>query len=793
MRTTRRRIVALALSLAACARDSGPTDPGGIPTADAKAWSDPTTWPGGVVPVQGDSVVIPEGTTVRLDVSPPALQSLTINGALVFGNTDITLTAGWIVVVGALQAGTEVAPYTHRALITLTGTGTPTSPDVFGMGNKVLGVGGRIELHGHARKGWTHLSQTAAAGATSIELVSNPGWKAGDRLVLASSDYSPDKTDEVVVASVSGRTVTLAAPLKYEHYGQVVTVSGVTVDERAEVGLLTRNITIQGDTGSTPGYGGHIIVLQGATAHIEGVELFQMGQRGQLARYPMHWHMAGDVSGQYFRNNSVWRTFNRCVTVHGSDNSVVENNVCYDHTGHGYFLEDGAETGNLIQGNLGLSSRVPSGTDRLLGSDSRPATFWITNPDNTFRGNVAAGSRGFGFWCAFPAAPTGLSVGQPDLPRTTPLREFSGNVAHSNNSGGLNVDDGPMLDGNTETTNYAPRVNPAAQSDPVTADFTGFRAYKHSGRAVWLRGRNLRLSNALLADNAIGATFAANETYVTNTTFIGQSGTITKLPSQTVLRGYEFYDGRVWADGVKFINYTAATTVPASALGYNRNNAFPIDPENYAGGLTFINANQVYLEDAHADKDGDKAAVFLDQGGSVTGTAGRWVAANTPILLSGACTYRQAWNAHVCTNRFVNLAVNTSASDAIAPLTVTRDDAVSLALSGTGNGTTHAAFTGIPGRSYTLQWSGATPVNPRFYLNSAVAGDGVVLTFPYPAAPSKIQRDYWDGNPVTAAASAAEVASGAGDKYYYDAGAGTLTIRLVAMTGRDWATLFVRP
>jgi cell migration-inducing and hyaluronan-binding protein len=782
-----------ALAVAACSPESSPTDPGGIPTGSAKAWSDPATWPSGAVPVQGDSVVIPEGTTVRLDVSPPALQSLTVRGSLVFANIDLSVTTGWFVVIGALQIGTESSPYTHRAVITLTGTGAANNPNVYGMGNKMLGVSGRVEIHGQTRKGWTRLSQTAAVGATTIELVTNPGWKAGDRLVLASSDYSPDKTDEVVISSVSGRTLTLSAPLKYEHYGEIVTVNGVTVDERAEVGLLSRNITIQGDTGSTPGYGGHVMILGGATAHIEGVELYQMGQRGQLARYPMHWHMAGDVSGQYFRNSSVWRTFNRCVTVHGSDNAVVQNNVCYDHTGHGYFMEDGAETGNLIEGNLGLSARVPTGTDRLLGSDSRPATFWITNPDNTIRGNVAAGSKGFGFWCAFPASPTGLSVGEPNLPRTTPLREFSGNVAHSNNSGGLNVDDGPMLDGNTETTNYSPRLDPAAQSDPVVADFTGFRAYKHFGRAVWLRGSHLKLSNALLADNAIGATFAANETYVTNSTFIGQSGATTKLPSATVLRGYEFYDGRVWADNVKFINYTAATTVPASALGYNRNNAFPIDPQNYAGTLTFINANQVYLEDAHADKDGDKAAVFLDQSGAVTGSAGRWVAANTPLLLSNACTYRAAWNAHVCTNRFVNLSVNSSAGEVIAPLTVVRDDAASLALSGTGNATAHAAFTGIPGRSYTVQWSGATPSNPRFYLNSAVAGDGVVLTFAYPAAPSKIQRDYWDGNPVTAAASAAEVTSGAGDKYYYDSGAGTLTIRLVAMPNRDWATLFVRP
>ncbi|MDZ4863397.1 MAG: G8 domain-containing protein [Gemmatimonadota bacterium] len=795
MRQLSRRhgLTGLALVLAACnAADKSPTGPGGPPAGSLQNWSDPATWPSGQVPVTGDSVVIPAGLRVRLDTSPPALHSLTIAGDLVFGSQDISLTTGWILLDGLLQVGSEQSRYTHRALITL--TGTTGNPSVSGMGNKVLGVNGTIELHGESRAGWTQLSQTAAAGATTIDLAQNLGWRIGDRIALASSDYNQDKVEEAVVAAVSGVHLTLAAPLRYSHYGQVLTINGTALDERAEVGLLSRNITIQGDTGTTPGYGGHIMVMAGATAHIEGVELFQMGQRGLLARYPMHWHVAGDVTGQYFRNNSVWRTFNRCVTIHGSDNATVKDNVCYDHTGHGYFLEDGAESGNLIEHNLGFFCRVPQGADRLLASDSRPATFWLTNPDNTVRGNHAAGSRGFGFWYAFPAAPTGLSVGQPDLPRTTPLREFSGNVAHSNHSGGLNVDDGPKMDGTTEVTSYAPRIDPASSSAAVEANFTGFLGYKHYGRAVWFRGDSLTLSNSILADNAIGATFAASNTRVINTLFIGQSGAIAALPSSTVLRGYEFYDGRVWADQVTFVNYTAATTVPASALGYNRTNAFPIDPLNFGGRMTFVNANEAYLENPLADKDGDKAAAFLDQNGDITGTAGRWVVANSPILVTGACTFRSSWNAHVCSNRFANLSFNSSTGEAVTPATIQRDDAVALQITGTGGGTTHGAMTAIPGRAYSVQWTAAAPASPNFYLNSAAAGDVVSLAIPYASAPSRIIRDYYSGNPMSATASKAVLdASTAGDLYYYDTGTTTLYLKFVVMAGRDWATLFVRP
>ncbi|MEO8635797.1 MAG: G8 domain-containing protein [Gemmatimonadales bacterium] len=792
-RSGHRGLAGLILLIAACsAGEKSPTGPGGPPPGTLQRWSDPATWPSGQVPVAGDSVVIPAGLQVMLDTSPPPLHSLTIAGELYFGNNDITLTTGWILVDGRLQAGTEQARYTRRALITL--TGTTGNPSVMGMGNKVLGVNGTLELHGESRSGWTQLSQTAAVGATTIDLAQNLKWRVGDRIVLASGDYNQDKVDEAVIVAVSGVHLTLAAPLRYSHYGQVLTINGTPVDERAEVGLLTRNITIRGDTGTTPGYGGHIMVMSGARAHVEGIELFQMGQRGLLARYPMHWHVAGDVSGQYFRNNAVWRTFNRCVTIHGSDNATVQDNVCYDHTGHGYFLEDGAESGNLIEHNLGFFCRVPQGADRLLASDSRPATFWLTNPDNTVRGNHAAGSRGFGFWYAFPATPSGLSVGQPDLPRTTPLREFSGNVAHSNHSGGLNVDDGPKLDGTTEVTSYDPRVDPANSSPAVEANFTGFLAYKHYGRAVWLRGDSLTLSNSILADNAIGATFAASNTRVINTVFIGQSGSIATLPSSSILRGYEFYDGRVWADQVAFVNYTATTTVPASALGYNRTNAFPIDPLNFGGRMTFVNATQAYIEDPVADKDGDKAAVFLDQSGDITGTAGRSVVANSPILLTPACTFHSSWNAHICSNRFVKLSFNSSAAEVVTPAAVQRDDGVVLQITGTGGGTTHGSLTAIPGRGYSVQWTAASPASPNFYLNSANAGDVVSIAVPYASAPSQVIRDYYGGNPMSAVASQAALdVSTAGDKYFYDVGTSTLHLKFVVMAGRDWAALFVRP
>ena len=84
-------------------------------------WSDPATWPDRQVPRAGDKVTIAAGKDVVLDVSPPALDGLTINGKLSFANTaDLELTTEWIMVHGELEIGTEARPHTRKATITLT-------------------------------------------------------------------------------------------------------------------------------------------------------------------------------------------------------------------------------------------------------------------------------------------------------------------------------------------------------------------------------------------------------------------------------------------------------------------------------------------------------------------------------------------------------------------------------------------------------------------------------------------------------------------------------------------------
>src|SRR5580692_10386577 len=327
------------------------------PAAKATKWSDPATWPNRKVPVAGDKVIIEKDKQVVLDVTPPALNGLTIDGKLSFANNkDVELTTEWIMLHGELEIGTEAKPHTKKATITL--TDNVKDEDISGVGGTtdrvdrgIMLMGGTLNLHGSEKSTWTKLAKTAEAGSTSIEVLSAADWKAGEEIVLASTDFDPRQAERRTIAAISGNKITLDKKLDYMHFGKI----SFDVDERGEVGLLTRNIKLQASADAEQSfYGGHVMAMVGSKMFVEGVELNRMGQNMTLARYPIHWHLIGDAQGQYIRNAAFHDTYNRCVTVHGTNFLRVENNVTYNTVGHCFFLEDGAEHGNQFVHNLAI-------------------------------------------------------------------------------------------------------------------------------------------------------------------------------------------------------------------------------------------------------------------------------------------------------------------------------------------------------------------------------------------------------------------------------------------------------
>jgi cell migration-inducing and hyaluronan-binding protein len=464
--------------------------------------------------------------------------------------------------------------------------------------------------------------------------------------------------------------------------------------------------------------------MAGAKMYVSGVELNRMGQNMHLARYPIHWHLLGEGQGQYIENSSIHDSYNRCVTVHGTNDVRVENNVAYNTVGHCYFLEDAVETGNQFIHNLGMMTKchpdgkpcVPtnlgpfgaegdrnfglagqSAKDILIPSDNTASTFWITNPDNIYVDNVAAGSESTGFWIALPQHPTGAFAGteisKTTWPRRMRLREFKGNVAHSNFDGFM-FDRGPQPDGHFSVVGgnaHIALANPADPNSPIVETvIEDFTAYKNRNSGMWARGEMDVFRNLKLADNAIGFTHASgnlgrsaftsrvvDSLFVGETANIGNPGTPAEiaygrsLPEPELpdfpIRGYEFYDFRHELENVTFVNFQDNSTRKTGAISYLMYTSFGISTQNSIERAKFINAKPVYFPPVEHKWSSDSGshgsymgAVFHDLDGSVGGVPDSYILINDEndgIAIDEACEIKPTWNAAVCKGDVGRLAV----------------------------------------------------------------------------------------------------------------------------------------
>ena len=58
--------------------------------------------------------------------------------------------------------------------------------------------------------------------------------------------FSSNQTEKRIIKSKTGKTLVLNTPLEHRHMGKTYSIQDTRFKMRAEVGLLTRNIKIQG-------------------------------------------------------------------------------------------------------------------------------------------------------------------------------------------------------------------------------------------------------------------------------------------------------------------------------------------------------------------------------------------------------------------------------------------------------------------------------------------------------------------------------------------------------------------
>lgn len=606
------------------------------------SWSAGASWTGGVVPGSLNPVVIDAGEVMVLDVNS-TVKSLHIQGEVIAARqTNLSLSSEWIMVDGStarLDWGTATAPYKMNGAITLLGNFTGANINGWGAGEKFLGSRnfGTIEMHGIVKSSWTQLNATVNAGSNSIVLKDAVNWVAGDSIVIASTDFNPAQAEKRAILSISGGTnITLSSALTYKHYGVTNTYGGLVMDERAEVGLLTHNIRIIGSN-PTNGFGGHCMFLNNGRARFSGVELYNMGQKNIKGRYPFHWHELTSINGQYFQYNSVHNSFNRVLAIHDSDSGKIENNVAYNHIGHGFYLEDNFSTRNFFYRNLGILTKVPANGqavephDRVantsVGSADfiTPATFWINHPDNDFIENVAAGSDGTGFWY----------LGQVNQK----MGINNNNRSHSNTFN-FTVDGNIDGAGNLVFGHFRPPVG----QTPLINGLTSFKARE---RGIWTRGDLMYFDNCRLANSPRNTFFAANQ-QLRNGLIVGKSpntGTITTGNETTAGRslarpneapttefnifyGHSLYDGPSGLSTVRFAEFTGTNSFCFSIFA-----AAVKSPVHWAQGVTFdatVSANSKFYFAKSTDAPMMYCSGLIDRDGSITGTANAVI---TPLIV----------------------------------------------------------------------------------------------------------------------------------------------------------------
>ncbi len=747
---------------------------------NANLWSDPASWTGGV-PGAGQVAHIPPGTTIYLDQDTASLEGIEVQGTLIFLCKDLDVTADWIRVTGRLEVGTPGHRFQRKAVITLTElhADAPNAP-----GNKVLTVEGQGQLVMHGDNhgpSWLRLAQTAPANQDQLVLEAAPNWNVNDHIVVASTDYDMLQAEEFTISAINGTTITVDQDLSVPHWG-ATEGPAPGVREYAEVGLLTRNIVVQGSptVGQSPHLPGHVIFRDatgaGLTINLTWVEFRDLGNEGMLGQYPVHFHQLGTAVTGYVRNCSLHHSSNRGFVIHGTQGIELEDNVAYDTIGHTYYLEDGSEVDNDLIHNLGLVTRAA--TFQVGSEDTdivKPSTFWISNNDNVIDSNAAAGSDEFGFW-----------MGEPNL-SPTPTKFFKHNVAHSNFDTGFYQNTRPM---------------PTPSNPTIWEDLT---TYKNRRQGIWFRSYGVsELVDIKAADNRSGfyvastgtpaglpmptLTTTRNSLVVGVTDNLGVPSTQLELhhgrslpqdtpwapgiPPLQALVGYEVYDGPVLVLDTHFVNFEDFDYTSTNPLWQRKAGAlhqvlaqdspWAMDPTNAVSGLTFEQpgTRSVYLRDALPGATGIAMTTILDLDGSVTGTAGSYVLANTDLLVppfSTAANFDSDWNAYVlppsagyvygqldfrntdALNQpepvtIVNLNEQAKSFDSTAPVVSTQHHTVSVPI----NSASPAADD-----IYAIQYPVGTtaPTSFRLTLRDTAPNESILVVIPIGSIPSNVTHN----------------------------------------------------
>ncbi|HQR09332.1 MAG TPA: G8 domain-containing protein [Gemmatales bacterium] len=391
-------------------------------------WDDPNTWDQHRLPRTGDNVLIATGVTVRLDTIErnATLHTLRIDGTLTFAtNVNTGLLVDTIVETptGSLIMGTAAKPIQHgvMAKIIIADTGaidTTWDPKQFSRG---LITHGHVSIFGDATTSFVSVAQTPTKGSTQITLSQIPvGWDAGERIIVTGTNPNGSEDEELAIASISGNTLTLSAPLKYNHATPLAGTS-------AYVSNMSRNAVIESQNPAMGQRRGHVMFMHNPDVDVEYAGFYGLGRtdkRNPLAsplfdangvlmpdsgkntagRYAVHFHRTGtdEVAGQGIIKGSAVVDSPGWGFVNHSSNVDMEDNVAFNVTGAAFVTETGEEIG-IMNHNLAIKStgsgrgieEFQNNVEQSFGHQGDG--FWFQGGGVVATNNIAVGQKHSGF------------------------------------------------------------------------------------------------------------------------------------------------------------------------------------------------------------------------------------------------------------------------------------------------------------------------------------------------------------------------------------------------------------
>ncbi|MEM6365945.1 MAG: right-handed parallel beta-helix repeat-containing protein, partial [Planctomycetota bacterium] len=398
-----------------------------VSSVQSGGWNDPQTWSGNRVPTTDDLVRVSHGHTVRLVSQAADVSAIGVHGDLEIA-TEVRVD--------------NVIVYHHGHLSMLPGTEMIFADGQLDLANdplqwgQALIVQGEWTATGEEKTPYVRATGDIPVGATSFVADQIPtNWQVGDTLVLPETAQSSlsrtggllEQSETVKIAGIDGNRIHFDQPAKFPHHG--ISPNPFGVQRFAHVANLTRSITLRSENPS--GLRAHTVVTHHADVDLENVAFVGLGRTSAhrpvndsvindttthigtnpAGRYPFHaHHLHGSLSltGSVVEDGEKWG-----ITIHRTNDAVVENNVVYDTDGAGIATEDATEVGNVFAGNLVIkvdgghqfrdlragarqTGGVPLGTPEVeLGADG--SGFWFRGPANVVRDNFVYDANGYGY------------------------------------------------------------------------------------------------------------------------------------------------------------------------------------------------------------------------------------------------------------------------------------------------------------------------------------------------------------------------------------------------------------